>query len=88
MRLGWISALGMFACGAEEPTGDPNAMPPVGTPPDCTAYVYNGDTYDCTDLDRCDATLEYLPYRAACCACDPATCAPDPSCPDPGGWVG
>ncbi|MEZ4234739.1 MAG: hypothetical protein R3F59_00960 [Myxococcota bacterium] len=60
----------------------------VGTPPvqvDCSAYRFNGNTYDCTALDLCDASQESIPLRLACCDCDPAMCNPptDGSCTDP-----
>jgi hypothetical protein len=58
-----------------------------GTVPvvDCSAYEFNGNTYDCSTLDLCDASQESIPTRLACCSCDPNFCNPptDGSCQDP-----
>lgn len=44
--------------------------------PDCSAYSFNGSTYDCSTLDRCDFSEENIPAILACCDCDPAFCDP------------
>lgn len=49
-----------------------------GPRPECNAYEYRGEIYDCAALDRCTETD--LQYRLACCECDPSLCDPDPSC--------
>ncbi|MEZ4323307.1 MAG: hypothetical protein R3F61_37935 [Myxococcota bacterium] len=81
-HLPLILALG---CAAEPPATpapvDPNAPPSEGVPRDCTAVEHRGAVYDCDELDRCDQSLEALPYRDACCACDPRLCEADPECP-------
>ncbi|MEQ1566947.1 MAG: hypothetical protein ABMA64_14995 [Myxococcota bacterium] len=53
-----------------------NVLPPV----DCSAYVFQDMTYDCTTLDRCDTSQENILTRLACCDCDPLLCDPDPDC--------
>jgi len=52
---------------------------------DCTNYDFNGTTYNCETLDRCDVSQENIPERLACCDCDPTLCDPDPNCVDDGG---
>ena len=49
--------------------------------PDCSAYEWQGQTYNCDVLDRCNETD--FSYRLACCDCDTALCNPDPTCPEP-----
>jgi hypothetical protein len=47
----------------------------------CEAYVFQDNTYNCDQLDRC--TEQDLVYRVACCECDPELCNPDPTCGPP-----
>jgi hypothetical protein len=61
------------------PTGTSNVLPP----PVCTNYEFNGQTYDCSTLDRCDVSQDNIPFRLACCDCDVTLCDPDPNCGDP-----
>ncbi|MCA9525157.1 MAG: hypothetical protein KC549_02525 [Myxococcales bacterium] len=52
-------------------------------PRDCNAYDFQGTSFNCSLLDRCDPNADLL-YRLACCDCDPAVyCNPDPSCQPP-----
>jgi hypothetical protein len=51
--------------------------------PECNAYDFRGQTFDCTALDRC--TEQDLQYRLACCECDSRLCDPDPTCAPVGG---
>jgi hypothetical protein len=61
----------------QPPTGDPGTTAP---PLVCDAYEFEGDTYNCDQLDRCDLDPANIKFRLACCDCDPVLCDPDPSC--------
>lgn len=89
MRALIVSCVALVAgCkGIKDYDQPPDVQPPGTTytntlpPPDCAAYEFQGNTYDCNALDRCDMAAENLTYRLACCDCDPALCNPDPTCP-------
>ena len=80
MRAFLVPGMVLFVTGCETLT--PFDQPPLPLPPveDCSAYDWQGTTYDCDVLDRC--TEQDFSYRLACCDCDPALCNPDPNCPD------
>ena len=82
--------------GAPEGAGRPNTPAPVDAgmnappadarvAPDCAAYEYNGQVYNCELLDIC--TEADFNYRFACASCDPRYGnAPGPGeCPPVGG---
>ncbi|MCA9668432.1 MAG: hypothetical protein KC503_22730 [Myxococcales bacterium] len=52
-------------------------------PQDCNAFEYQGKTYDCSALDRCNDSPDNAAAKLACCECDPRLCNPDPSCAPP-----
>lgn len=57
---------------------------PVPEPPEeCNVFEFQGETYDCSQLDRCDTSQANFQYRLACCECDPYYCKPDPECDYP-----
>jgi hypothetical protein len=66
---------------------NPNNQLPTTAPPvfDCSNYTYQGQTYNCDTLDRCDITQESIPMRVACCDCNPTLCdaPPEGECPPP-----
>jgi len=91
LAIGGCTTLAPF-----EQKPDPNPQPPGTTPtvppPDCTAYEYNGTTYDCTAMDTCTtdkdgngtfADADDIAYAIACSECNPNYAAPDPTCPPP-----
>ncbi|MCB9684688.1 MAG: hypothetical protein H6735_06615 [Alphaproteobacteria bacterium] len=68
----------------QDPLDEPIVTgPTVPTVPqaDCNQYEFKGETYNCSQLDRC--TEQDFQYRLACCDCDPTLCDPDPDCEDP-----
>jgi hypothetical protein len=82
MRALLIGSVALVAMGCkgikdyEMPPADgpnPGTVPP---PIDCSAYEFNGNTYNCGELDLCDASQETIPTRLACCDCDPNYCNP------------
>jgi hypothetical protein len=93
-----ILLLAVSGCTALEPfeqKPDPNPVPtttnpvPTTPPPDCSAYTYDGITYDCTQMDRCStdkdgdgdyADADDIAYAIACSECNPNYAAPDPTC--------
>jgi hypothetical protein len=69
----------------QPPDPGPNGInPPPVVEKDCNNYSYNGSTYDCSTLDACDFSAESIPFRVACCDCDPNLCNPVSAeqCPD------
>jgi len=74
--------LAMGGCGIPDFTQEPAVDGPVDPnlpPPECDNVEWNGNTYNCDQLDRC--TEQNFEYRLACCDCDAALCNPDPNCP-------
>ena len=101
-----ILLLAVSGCTALEPfeqKPDPNPVPtttnpvPTTPPPDCSAYTYDGITYDCTQMDRCStdkdgdgdyADADDIAYAIACSECNPNYAAPDPTCQPTGTGTG
>jgi hypothetical protein len=63
---------------------NPGLITPTVVTPDCNNYTYNGSTYDCSTMDICDYSPESIPFRVACCDCNPSFCEPPTpeQCPD------
>lgn len=82
MRAGW-AWLCLTGCSGSGPADSTPPTPPTPSP-DCSAYAYRGEVYDCAVVDRCDDSPQNLTPRLACCECDPELCEPALDCPPPG----
>jgi hypothetical protein len=59
---------------SEPPDGGVDADMIDAGPPDCGAYPYRGQVYDCTPLEMC-IWPDDLAFRVACCTCHPIYCS-------------
>jgi hypothetical protein len=68
--------LPLAACDDDKATTPPHGTTSTTTTPavDCSAYEHDGVVYDCDELDECDASQDSIPFRLACCDCDPVFC--------------
>jgi hypothetical protein len=88
MRALFVSMAVLSGCKSLEEFNEapnPGTLPtPVVQPRDCNNYTFNGQTYDCSTMDVCDFSAESIPFRVACCDCDPSLCEPVgvEQCPD------
>ena len=91
---------GLWGCSEDPIEAQPNqadavapeqdVAPPELERPDCTEFEWEGEVYDCSEIDRCEPTEENFTLRVICANCDftysrapgPGECPPDPD--DPG----